>query len=106
MAAGHVTDRDFEEKVLKSKQPVLVDFYADWCGPCKLSGPILDELADTYKGKVEVLKLDVDQNQKAAEYNVMSIPTVVAFKGGEEVERKIGFGGRQGYVDLIERVQG
>lgn len=103
MAALKIIDADFEEKVLKSDVPVLVDFWAEWCGPCQMAGPILDELADEYKDKVVVAKLNIDENQESPmKYQVMSIPTVVLFKGGEEVDRKIGYGGKQGYVDLIE----
>ena len=105
MPAAHISQADFEEKVLKASTPVLVDFYAEWCGPCKMAAPILDELADEYAGKVAIFKLDTDENHDAsAKYGVMSIPTVILFKDGKEVERKIGFGGKQGYVDLINKV--
>jgi len=104
MPAAHILQSDFEEKVLKASTPVLVDFYAEWCGPCKMAAPILDELADEYAGKVAILKLNTDENHEAAaKYGVMSIPTVILFKDGEEVERKIGFGGKQGYVELINK---
>ncbi len=105
MPAAHISQDDFEERVLKAATPVLVDFYAQWCPPCKLAAPVLDELADEYKGKVDVFKLDTDENREAAaQYGIMSIPTVILFKNGKEVERKIGFGGKQGYVDLINKV--
>ncbi len=104
MGATHINQDEFEEKVLKAKVPVLVDFYADWCGPCKMAAPVLDELADNSEGKYEIIKIDVDQNQGiAGEYGVMSIPTVVLFKDGEEVERKIGFGGKAGYEELLKQ---
>ncbi len=105
MAILHVTDADFEEKVLKNDKPVMVDFYAEWCGPCKMAAPILEELAETYADTVVIGKLDVDEsNQMAAEYGVMSIPTVIVFKEGKEVERKIGFGGKTGYEELLKQV--
>jgi thioredoxin 1 len=105
MAAGKVTDADFEKTVLKAKRPVLVDAWAAWCGPCRMAAPVLDELADEYKGRVEILKLNVDENQEMpAKLQVMSIPTVIAFKGGKEVGRKIGFGGKQGYEELINKL--
>lgn len=105
MAAVHFSDSDFEEKVLKSDTPVLVDFYADWCGPCKMAAPIIDELSDDYKGKVVIGKINVDENnQTAGQYGVMSIPTVILFKDGKEVDRKIGFGGKQGYETLLAKV--
>jgi thioredoxin 1 len=105
MAAVHFTDQDFEEKVLKSKIPVLVDFHAEWCGPCKLAEPIIEELSETYKGKVLIGKLDVDENQQVSQtYGVMSIPTVIMYKDGKEFKRKVGFGGRGGYEDLLREV--
>src|SRR3989344_903243 len=105
MPAGHISQGDFEDKVLKASTPVLVDFYAQWCGPCKMAAPILDELADEYAGKVAILKLNTDENHDvSAKYGVMSIPTVIGFKNGQEVERKIGYGGKQGYIELLEKV--
>jgi len=104
MSAAHINQDEFEEKVLKAKVPVLVDFYAEWCPPCKLAAPVLDELAESSKGNYEIVKVDVDENQGlAGEYGVMSIPTVVLFKDGEEVERKIGFGGKAGYEELLKQ---
>jgi thioredoxin 1 len=105
MPATHINQDEFDSKVKKSDKPVLLDFYADWCGPCKLSGPILDKLADEYKDKVTILKINVDDNQEISQtYQVMSIPTIVVYKAGEEVDRKIGFGGEQGYRDLIDNL--
>jgi len=83
-------------------KPVLVDFFAEWCGPCKMAAPIIDKLADKYKGKAIVAKLDVDHNQDiAALYGVMSIPTVMVFKNGKLVNRQIGFIGEEGYETMI-----
>ncbi len=105
MPAVHFTDKDFEEKVLKSSLPVMVDFFAEWCGPCRMAAPIIDELSETYKDKVVIGKLDVDANvETAAKHGVQSIPTVIMFKGGKEVERKIGFGGRGGYEEMLKKV--
>lgn len=107
MPAAHFSDQDFEEKVLKNKLPVMVDFFAEWCGPCKMAGPIIDKLADEYKDKLVIAKVDVDANQASAgKYGVMSIPTVIFFKNGQEVERMSGFGGEEGYLRLIKKVLG
>jgi thioredoxin 1 len=86
-----LTDGDFDEKVLNSKTPVLVDFYANWCGPCKMIAPYLDNLADEYKGKVTIAKLDVDQNgQSAMKYGVRGIPTMILFEDGKQKEVIVG----------------
>lgn len=107
MPVIQLTDKDFEEKVLKNKLPVMVDFYADWCGPCQLAAPAVAKLAETYKDKLVIGKLDVDSNSSTAgKYGVMSIPTVIFFKNGAEVERMSGFGGENGYVRLIKKVLG
>ena len=104
-ATINITDANFEEEVVKSEMPVMVDFWAPWCGPCQLAGPVIDELAEEYKGKVKIGKMNVDENsEQPGKLGVMSIPTVVVFKKGEEVERKIGFGGKQGYQELIDKV--
>lgn len=89
--ANAVTDSDFEAEVLKSDVPVLVDFWAPWCGPCKSMGPIVDELAGEYDGKVKVVKMNVDENTEVpGKHNVMSIPTFIIFKGGEPVTTFVG----------------
>ena len=86
-----LSDADFQEKVLKSDKPVLVDFWAEWCGPCKSIAPFLDELADEFKETVTIAKLNVDENtQYAAEFGVRSIPTLILFKNGEQAEMVIG----------------
>jgi thioredoxin 1 len=87
----NVTDADFAAEVLKSDQPVLVDFWAAWCGPCRMVGPVIEELAKDYSGKVKVAKVDVDQNpQTSAEYQITSIPSLLIFKNGAIVDRAIG----------------
>lgn len=104
MPIVQVTDKDFDDKVLKISSPVLVDFWAPWCGPCKMAEPVLEELSDTYKGKLEVVKVNVDENQaSASKYQVMSIPTTILFKGGSEMGRQVGFGGKQAFEDLIKK---
>ena len=105
MAVAHFSDADFEEKVLRSSLPVLVDFFAEWCGPCRMAAPIIDELSETYKSQVTIGKVDVDASTgTAAKFGVASIPTVIMFKGGKEVERKVGFGGKSGYEEMIKKV--
>jgi thioredoxin 1 len=87
-----VTDKTFEEVVLNAELPTVVDFWAVWCGPCKMIAPILEELAEEYQGQLQVAKLDVDSNNKTAfDYGVMGIPTLLLFKEGQEVERLVGF---------------
>lgn len=87
-----VTDNDWETEVLKSDLPVLVDFWAPWCGPCRMVAPIVDELAEEYAGKVKFLKLNTDDNmQTAARYGIRSIPTLMIFKSGQPVDQVIGF---------------
>jgi thioredoxin 1 len=105
MASVHFTDADFEEKVLKSDKPVMVDFFAEWCGPCKMAAPIIDELSEEFADKAVIGKVDVDANNKVAmQFGVMSIPTVIMFKDGKEVDRKIGFAGKAGYEELLKKV--
>ena len=105
MAVAHVTDKDFQKVVLDSKIPVLVDFFAVWCGPCKQAAPILDKLSEEFAGKITIVKLDVDENQETSQkYGVLSIPTIIAFKGGEKAGVKVGFGGENGYRQLIDSV--
>ena len=87
----HVTDVSFEDEVLKSSKPVLVDYWADWCGPCKMIAPILDEIADEYAGRLKVAKLNIDENPKTPPiYGIRGIPTLKLFREGEVVAEKVG----------------
>ncbi|MBI5151688.1 MAG: thioredoxin [Candidatus Pacebacteria bacterium] len=105
MPAQHINDADFQSKVMESKLPVLLDFYATWCGPCKMAGPVLDTLSDELDGKVHIFKIDVDENPETPQkFGVMSIPTVILFQDGKEVARKVGFGGEQGYRTMLTQV--
>lgn len=98
MSAEHIVDlnsENFENEVLQSETPVLVDFWAQWCGPCKMLSPILDELAGEYAGKVKIGKVDVDENQElSAQYSVLSIPTLLIFKDGKVQEQHVGLKGK------------
>ncbi len=97
------TDANFETEALKSHQPVLVDFWAAWCGPCRMIAPIVEELANEYEGKAKIGKLDVDANQQTAiKYGVRSIPTVLVFKDGEVKETIIGAVPKQQFVEKLE----
>jgi len=88
---NHATDKDFAEKVLKSKTPVLVDFHATWCGPCKQLSPLLDDLEKEYKGKIEFCKVDIDQAPNTAtQYGIQSVPTMIIFKGGQVSDMRSG----------------
>jgi thioredoxin 1 len=87
----HVTDATFQKEVLESKLPVLVDFWAPWCGPCRMVGPIIEELAGDYDGRVVVAKVNTDENAATpGQYGIMGIPTMIIFSGGKEVERMVG----------------
>ncbi|KTC17141.1 thioredoxin [Pseudomonas marginalis ICMP 9505] len=87
----HVTDATFEAEVLKAQGPVLVDYWAEWCGPCKMIAPVLDDIATTYEGKLTIAKLNIDDNQETpAKHGVRGIPTLMLFKGGEVAATKVG----------------
>jgi thioredoxin 1 len=103
--ALEITDSTFDNIVLQSDKPVLVDFWAAWCGPCRMVGPIIEELSNEYDGKAVVGKVDVDSNQEfAAKYGVRNIPTVLLFKGGELIDRKVGVSPKQVYAEAIDNV--
>ena len=97
-----LSTENFEKEVLKSEKPVLVDFYADWCGPCNAMSPVIEELAKELEGKVKVGKINVDENPDiAVEYNVMSIPTLIVFKNGKEEKRLVGLRNKEELINLF-----
>ncbi len=103
--ALEITDATFEEQVLNSDKPVLVDFWATWCGPCRMVGPIIDEISKDYDGKAVVGKVDVDANQEfAAKYGVRNIPTVLVFNKGELVGRQVGVSPKDAYTKAIDEL--
>jgi thioredoxin 1 len=96
MGVAKVSDADFDAQVLKSAEPVVVDFWAEWCGPCRMIAPALEEIAGTMNGKVKIVKLNVDENPAtAAKYGIMSIPTLMLFKNGELASRQVGAAPKQ-----------
>jgi thioredoxin 1 len=96
MAVGKVSDADFEAEVLKATSPVVVDFWAEWCGPCKQIAPALEEISGSLGAKVKIVKLNVDENPAtASKYGIMSIPTLMVFKNGKEASRQVGAGPKQ-----------
>ncbi len=103
--ALEITDENFEEVVLKSDKPVLVDFWAAWCGPCRMVGPVIEEISNEYSEKAVVGKVDIDSNQEyAAKYGVRNIPTVLVFHNGEIVGRQVGVAPKNTYTEAIEKL--
>jgi thioredoxin 1 len=99
----HVTTQRWDAEVLRSDVPVLVDFWAEWCGPCRMVGPAVEQVGNIMAGKVKVTKLNVDENQEIAmRYNVQSIPSLLLFKGGKEIARTIGAAPKETYLKFIE----
>ncbi len=104
MAIIVLTDAEFAEKVIQSDTPSFVDFWAPWCGPCKLAEPVLEELSKELEGKVNFYKVNVDENQEhAGQLGIMSIPTTVLFKNGQEVGRQVGFAGKRGFEEVLKK---
>jgi thioredoxin 1 len=100
----HVTDDNFDSEVLKSEQLILVDFWAPWCGPCRAVGPILEDLAESYEGKMKITKINVDENQKTASaYGVQSIPTLILFKGGRQIDKIVGLASKDRLETFIKK---
>jgi len=103
MSTQHFTDLNFKKEVLESNLPVLVDFWAAWCGPCKMIAPVIDDLAKEYAGKIKIGKVDVDTNPKiATEYGVMSIPTIIFFKSGKVMNQLVGAASK---LDLKRKIE-
>lgn len=100
-----VNDSNFEEVVLKSEQPVLVDFWAEWCGPCKMMLPIVEEISKEFEGKITVAKVDVDSSQgTAAKFGIRNIPTILFFKGGSVVDKQVGAVPKNSLVEKINKL--
>ena len=105
MAEIKVDEKNFDSEVINSNLPVMVDFWAEWCGPCKVLGPIVEEIAGEYEGKLKVGKLNVDENREtASKYAVMSIPTLIIFKNGEVVKQLVGVQAKENLKEELEKI--
>jgi thioredoxin 1 len=103
MSTVNITSENFDSEVLQSEQPVLMDFWAEWCGPCKMIAPILDQIADEYKGRLQIVKLDVEENQAISmKYGVRSIPTLMLFKGGVVEAQHVGMLSKEQLIRLLD----
>lgn len=103
--AEHVSDANFDSEVIKSAQPVLVDFYAEWCGPCKMLAPLIDELATEYAGKAKIVKINTDDSPETAKkYGIMSIPTLIFFKNGQVVEQVMGVQSKDALKEKLDKL--
>ncbi len=101
----HLTQNEFESEVLQSEKPVIIDFFATWCGPCKMLGPVLEEVAEE-NDDVKIVKVDIDENMELAQqFGIMSVPTLVIFKNAQEIGRKIGFKPKEQVLEIIENIK-
>ena len=105
MGAVHVSDENFKKEILESQTPCLVDFWAEWCGPCRRVAPVVEEIADEFQGRIKVAKLNVDEGSRtASNYGVMSIPTLMFFKGGKVIEQIVGAVGKEELREKMEEL--
>jgi len=103
--AVHVSDADFQEVVLNSEVPVVLDLWAEWCGPCRMIGPIIEEMSGEYEGKAKMVKMDIDANPETpVKFGVRNIPTVLFFKGGEVVDKQVGAVPKSVFVEKLEKL--
>ena len=103
--AIHVTDAEFQEVVLNSDVPVVLDLWAEWCGPCRMIGPIIEEMSTEYEGKAKMVKMDIDSNPETpVKFGVRNIPTVLFFKGGEVVDKQVGAVPKSVFVEKLEKL--